>query len=197
MSGRYATSIFVTSGLLTFREISMSKIRRIGQLVLLVGGAAAFADGFAQQTFAYPPTGRTPEQQRQDQYECHQWATEQSHFDPVQAASQPPRSAASTPQASAPGPSVGGAIIGGAAKGAALAKLGDSDTTDGARAGAALGLLGQRRAQASTAAANAQAQKSAQQQRQAEQQAQQKGQQAYERAKSTCLKARGYTLSEG
>jgi hypothetical protein len=179
------------------RSFSMTKQRWILELVLLAGTTGTASNAFAQQTFAYPPAGRTPDQQRQDQYECHSWAVEQSHFDPVQAAPPPqqPRSSASgQTQQSAGSPA--GALIGGAARGAALAKLGDKDTSDGAKAGAALGLLGQRRAQASQAAASQQAQRSAQAQQQQAQQAQLQAKQGYEKARGTCLKARGYTLSE-
>ncbi len=155
----------------------------------IVASLACATAALAEQTFAYPPADRTADQQRQDQYECHQWAVEQSHFDPVQQASQPATSATKDSQ----GRSAAGGAVGGAAKGAAVAAVADEDTGDAARAGAALGLIRQRRAQASEAMEQAQAQKAAQQQ---QAQAQSK-QQAYDRARNTCFKARGYTLSEG
>jgi hypothetical protein len=160
--------------------------------IVLLGGLAVLGEASAQHTFAYPPAGRTADQQRQDQYECHAWAVDQSHFDPVASASGTPAPAANGEKAGQ-GPGTGGALVGGAVRGAAVAKLADDDTTDGARAGAALGLLRQRRAQAAAAREHADQQRASK-----EQQAQvQAKQQAYERAKNTCLKARGYTLSEG
>jgi hypothetical protein len=44
----------------------------------------------AGELFAYHTRGRSPAQQGQDKYECHQWAVEQSKFDPVQMAAQSP-----------------------------------------------------------------------------------------------------------
>lgn len=35
--------------------------------------------------FAYPRHGQGPEQQRQDEFECHRWAASQTGFDPSQA----------------------------------------------------------------------------------------------------------------
>jgi hypothetical protein len=35
---------------------------------------------------AYPKNGQNADQQSKDKYECHHWATEQSHFDPTQGA---------------------------------------------------------------------------------------------------------------
>src|SRR5262245_15348067 len=63
---------------------------------------ASFCAGTAHagDLFAYPPAGRAAEQQQQDKYECHQWAVEQSSFDPVQLASTP----AVTPASGNPAP---------------------------------------------------------------------------------------------
>src|SRR3954451_8912171 len=36
----------------------------------------------AQDLFAYPAKGQTPEQQRKDTAECHAWAAQQTGFDP-------------------------------------------------------------------------------------------------------------------
>jgi hypothetical protein len=167
--------------------------------VLIIGGAQA------QESFAYPPAGRTEAQQRQDQYECHQWAVEQSHFDPVQYAAQTPQSSQPAPQtvdaqrqqaARAPG----GGAVGGAVKGAVIAEAADEDSGDGARAGAALGLLRQRRAQGAAAAERAQAEQQAQQKAHQQQAQQAKDlqakQQSYQRARSTCYRGRGYTVSD-
>ena len=34
--------------------------------------------------YVYPNNGQSPEQQSQDRYECHRWATDQTGFDPTQ-----------------------------------------------------------------------------------------------------------------
>ena len=156
----------------------------------------AFGAARAQEPFAYPPAGRTPEAQKQDQYDCHQWAAEQSHFDPVQYASQAGASSGSAGAQPASRSYAGPGVVYGAARGAAIAEAADEDSGDGAAAGAALNLLRQRRAHAAEqqqAAARAQPHVSAEQQQAAELAAKRD---AYQRAKSTCLKARGYTLSE-
>jgi len=44
----------------------------------------------SDQLFVYPKTGQSTEQQSKDRYECHQWAVQQSGFDPT--AGTPPAS---------------------------------------------------------------------------------------------------------
>jgi hypothetical protein len=146
----------------------------------------------AAPPFAYPPDGRTDAQQRQDRYECHEWAVQQSHFDPTQSAA--PAQPSSEPRAGASAGTSGGGALGGAARGAAVASAAEGDTSDGAKAGAAFGLLRQRRAQSAATAEHKQAEQAAAQRQSQEMQAKQRD---YERARSTCFKARGYTLSEG
>lgn len=220
------------------------------QWVAFAIASAALVSGGAQadDVFAYPPEGRSKQKQQQDQFECHQWAVEQSKFDPVQFAAQGASSpgmsgqgAAAVQSAStqsganvstsaqgsgsaqtatgtspsyskAPG---GPALVGGAAQGAAVASISGGDVGDGAAVGAGLRLLQQNRARKAAEAQRLQSQQSAQiqAQQQSQQQAQQaqqarqeqarqaqelqSKQQSYQRARSTCFKARGYTLSEG
>jgi hypothetical protein len=38
--------------------------------------------------FVYPRNGQSEEQTAQDRYECHQWAVEQTGFDPTQGEAQ-------------------------------------------------------------------------------------------------------------
>jgi hypothetical protein len=38
----------------------------------------------AGELYTYPKNGQTAEQQEQDRYECHRWASDQSGFDPTQ-----------------------------------------------------------------------------------------------------------------
>src|SRR5262245_45572209 len=75
------------------------------------------------QDFYYPPAGRNDAQQRQDRFECHEWAVAQSRFDPVEFAARAaaPVTAAAAPAANADaGAQTGRAVIGGAAAGAAI-----------------------------------------------------------------------------
>lgn len=71
---------------------------------------------FAQDDlFVYPQKGQTQEQQSKDQFECHEWAVQQSGFDPS--------APGSTAQASTEG-STGGEALGRAGRGAALGAVG-------------------------------------------------------------------------
>jgi hypothetical protein len=174
---------------------------------LIMGAWMLAAEAIAQEQFAYPPEGRTPEQQRQDAFECHQWAVGQSGFDPAADTPAPPTSAqAASTQSPAnaqgqtsstsrgPRPAVGGAV-----RGAAIGEVAGGDAGDGAAAGAALGVVRQRLAQrgaaAEAASAQAEAQKRAQAQQAADAETAHSKRQAYRSARGTCLKARGYTVS--
>jgi hypothetical protein len=42
------------------------------------------APAASSQLIAYPKNGQSTEQQAKDKFECHQWATTQSGFDPTQ-----------------------------------------------------------------------------------------------------------------
>ena len=168
----------------------------------------------ATELFAYPPSDRTALQQQQDKFECHQWAVEQTQFDPVEYASQgssASRGAAQTTTSAATSAksrsqqAAGRPIVGGAAQGAAIAAVAGGDVSDAAATGAGLRLLGNLRARKQAEQQAAQSQQTAQQQTHlAEQQRAAQAtadvkekQQSYQRARATCLKARGYTVSEG
>ncbi len=63
-----------------------------------------------------PAQGQSQEQQQMDEFECYNWAKQQSGFDPMAA-----------PQATTPLPqqqSSGGGALGGAAPGAAIGAVG-------------------------------------------------------------------------
>ena len=104
----------------------------------------------AQTPYAYPNGGQSVEQQQRDRWECHNWAVQQSGFDPSQ-----PRPA---PQYSQPQPQpqqsndglIPGGMVGGAVGGAAVGALGGAIAGNagkgaaiGAGTGAILGLLTQ------------------------------------------------------
>lgn len=124
---------------------------------------------WAAHPYVYPAKGQTAEQQQKDQYECHQWAVQQTGFDPSQPVEQ------SVPRHSA---------MGGAARGAALGAVGGAiggDAGKGAAIGAAVGGLGtvmrDRRAN------------------EAQQQAYSASSASYDRAYGVCLQGRGYTVN--
>jgi hypothetical protein len=131
------------------------------------------------EVFVYPKQGQSQERFRQDQYECHNWATSQTGVDP----SRPQVAAAPPPPAS------GGAVRGGA-RGAAVGAIGGAIGGDagqgaaiGAGVGAAAGLMrqGAYNRQAAASAAASQNQQSADLQR-------------YDRAYATCMGGRGYQV---
>lgn len=123
----------------------------------------------AQQLYAYPSQGQTPEQQSRDQQDCHGWAMQQTGYNPYAGGSAPPPS---------------GGILRGAAGGAALGALGGAiagDAGKGATIGAVTGgLFGGLR-----------------QHRQRQDQAYQSQQQynAYAQAFAACMQGRGYAVN--
>lgn len=129
------------------------------------------------QQYVYPKEGQSPQQQQQDEYACYQWAVQQTGFDPSRAAPPPPP----------PPPPSGGAARGalrGAAGGAIIGAIA-GDTGKGAAAGAVMGGLG-----GAVKQSNAQQQQAAAQASGANNAAA-----AYDRAKATCLQARGYVVN--
>ena len=109
--------------------------------VLIVFLFVGFA--LAQDPIVYPAKGQSPDQQKQDEFECHQWAVNQTGFDPTKAQSPPTQQA----------PQRGGAVRG--AAGGALVGLGvgaiSGNTGKGAAIGAGAGALAGGAAQADDA----------------------------------------------
>ncbi|MBP1684107.1 MAG: uncharacterized protein H6Q33_250 [Deltaproteobacteria bacterium] len=130
-------------------------------------------------SFVYPQKGQSTEQQQKDEYECYQWAKQQTGVDPMAGA--PQAAPASTPK--------GGAVRGGA-RGAAVGAIGGAiagDAGKGAAIGAGVGAAGgaarKRRGEQEQAAAQQQQQAANQQQRA-----------TYQRAFGACMEGRGYTV---
>jgi hypothetical protein len=152
--------------------------------MLVIAAIAAACVGIvpaaSAQVYVYPSQGQSKEQQSRDQFECHQWAVQQTGVDPTRAQASPP---------TAP-PSSGASPLRGAARGAAVGAVGGAiagDAGTGAGVGAATGALfgGMRRRGEEQAAAQQQA---AHAQASAQQTA------AYDRAVAACLSGRGYTV---
>ena len=148
----------------------------------VVLGALFSAPAAGQQLFIYPTKGQTQEQQDRDRFECHQWAVQQTGFDPSKQ--QPVSSGTSS--------SGGGEIVKGGAVGA-LVGLGIGSLAGEAGAGAAIGagagaLFGGVRKHDKD-----KQQEAATRQAQADRQAQIN---KYNKAKQACLEAKGYTVKQ-
>jgi hypothetical protein len=141
----------------------------------------------SSQVFIYPARGQSPQQEQFDKGQCYGWAAQQSGFDPAnpQVYTPPP------PQAGAPQ----GGLFRGAAGGAAMGAVGGAiggDAGKGAAIGAAVGgLFGAIRRHRWAEEQQQQQQGYAMQQ----QDAMAQGRATYNRAFSTCMTGRGYTVS--
>jgi hypothetical protein len=154
---------------------------RSGWTIAVLTGLAvgALAGVVRAEVFVYPKPGQSQEAFQQDQFQCHNWAKQQTGFDPAQ----PPQTAA------APPPQQGGAMRG-AARGAAVGAVGGAiggDAGKGAAIGAAVGGTAglMRQNQHNRAAAQASQQAQAQQQANYDR---------YDRAYAACLQGRGYPI---
>lgn len=131
--------------------------------------------------YAFPAKGQTPETQSKDEFDCFNWAKQETGYDPI--APQAP----ATPQVQQ---SKGGMIKGGArgaATGAAIGAIA-GDAGKGAEAGAVGGALLGRRAQKIE---NQQAQEKAQAQAQSASNTQKD---QFNKAFSACLEGKGYSV---
>jgi YMGG-like Gly-zipper len=137
------------------------------------------ASAVQAEVFVYPKPGQSQDAFQKDQYECHNWAKQQTGFDPAK----PPQAAA------APPPQQGGAVKG-AARGAAVGAVGGAVAGDAGK-GAAVGAAAGGTAGVMRQNSNNRAAAQASQQAQAQQQASYGN---YERAYSACLGGRGYTV---
>lgn len=150
-------------------------VRCVVAAVWLFAGSA-----FASDFYVYPAKDQSQQQMQKDEYDCQQWATGQSGFDPLAApptAPPPPQQAGAT-----------GQVLGGAALGAIIGGIANDNPGGGAAWGAGAGLLGRAASQRSAGAKYQQ-----QSQAVASQYAAARG--SYNNAYSACLSGRGYTLS--
>jgi hypothetical protein len=138
-------------------------------------GLLGAASAWGQQLFIYPQRGQSPQQQERDRFECHQWAVQQTGFDPTRAMAPPPAAPPTT------------GAMGGAARGAAIGAVGGAiggNAGRGAAIGAGTGaLFGAMRRNSQIR--EAQASQGAQMNQQRD---------AYNRAMAACLAGRGYTV---
>ncbi len=126
---------------------------------------------FAQQ-YVFPAEGQSPEQQKQDEAMCYNWAVENSGYDPVNP---PDVQVAAQPS----GPS--GARVRGAARGAVIGEITHADTGNAAIAGAVIGGSRDRRSRRA-------------QQEQAVVAAEESGKDSFNNARAACLEGKGYSV---
>lgn len=147
---------------------------------LLVAGML-FAFPAAGNLYIYPAKGQSAEQQKKDESACSSWAAQQTGYDPAN----PPKVA--TP----PPPMPTGGLVRGGLRGAAIGAAGGAiggDAGEGAAIGATTGaMLGgiRRRDQMRQVEYQQQQQEATIQQEKAN----------WQKAYTTCLKGRGYTVS--
>lgn len=142
--------------------------------------AATGASAQTSRPYIYPSKGQTQEQEGRDKYECNQWATSQSGFDP----SNPSSTSTSSQQAQ-------GRAGGGAARGAAVGAVGgaiEGDPGAGAASGAArggvFGAIRRRRER-----------NEAEQEQERAQAGSASGLESYNRAFAACMQGRGYAVN--
>jgi Sec-independent protein translocase protein TatA len=165
--------------------------------LVLLGASLVAAPALASDMMIYKE-GVSDEQKQKDRFECQNWATQQTGFDPLNPPTvQAPEVSAAPSQQATEGGAVRGAARG-AATGAVVGAIA-GDAGKGAAAGAAGGaLVGRMRRRDAEQQQQAQ-QQAAQQQQQAavsqQQQAIEQQRAQFNRAISTCLQGRGYTVN--
>jgi len=131
--------------------------------------------------YVFPENGQTAEQQNQDEYYCHSWATKQTGFDPTAIAKQ---SAPPKQQAKAQTGSGFRGGLRGAGRGWIIGEVIDGDSGKAAAIG---GLIGGVRGRNNSKAEQAD-------QNQQISHAQNAKQDDYFRARAACLEAKGYSV---
>jgi hypothetical protein len=155
-------------------------------VLLLVAVAVIFLFGLSIGGFAeagmivYPAKGQSAEQQQKDEFACHQWAVQQTGYDPTRTQQAPQQQTTQSGRPVAKG-AAGGALVG-AGIGSLSGKAGR-----GMAIGAGVGALagGARRRQQERQQAEAAQQAQSTQQAQIDR---------YNKAKQACLEGRGYTV---
>ena len=180
-------------------------------LAILVASMLSVSSALAQgDVYAYPKAGQSEKQQKRDRFECHEWAVQETGFNPMSPESP------SMPTYQAPPPRASGGflnlgdggmfgsdsgMLGDAATGAALGAAGGAlagDAGEGAAIGAiASTLFGEiERSSRKDEERRWRQQQQAEAQRRQQQQAQQRQMQTsnYKRAYSVCMRSRNYAV---
>ena len=138
--------------------------------------------------FVYPANGQSEDQLARDRYECHTWAVQQTGIDPTRPGAGPYERVLVAP-APVPGSGTATGLVGGAIVGSILAgpRASGFGALVGGATGAIIGSSADQQAQAQAQQTQAQIYQ--------QQAADRANANAYRRAISTCLTARGYTVS--
>lgn len=132
--------------------------------------------------YVFPAKGQTKQKQKEDEFECYKWATEQSGIDPLNL----PKVEAAPAQSGPTGGAVRGAARG-AAAGVAIGAIA-GDAGKGAAIGATAGAM-------KGASAGQQAQAQQNQKAQADAAAKEQAMKdSYKKAFSVCIEGKGYTV---
>jgi hypothetical protein len=132
--------------------------------------------------YAFPSKGQSQQKQKEDEFECYKWASEQSGIDPAN----PPKVEAAPVESGPNGSMVKGAA-GGAAAGAAIGAIA-GDAGEGAAIGAvAGGLRGVKKGRQQKAQANEKASQDVQKK-------QNEITASYTKAFQVCLEGKGYSI---
>jgi hypothetical protein len=161
------------------------KVRFIFAITLLVVAQNSFADSLISSVglFVFPSNGQSSEQQSKDDYECYNWAKDQSDYDPIN----PPVVETVAAKTGPDGSAFRGALRG-AARGAVLGEVIDDESRKGAQIGATAGAM----------SAKSHSRRNAQQQASQTNNANAMSQQAlvdnFKKAASICLEAKDYAV---
>ena len=155
-------------------------------LVLLVFALAVPGIALAQEMFVYPQNGQDAEQQKMDEFQCYNWAKDQSGFDPMA----PPTASRPPPQKGKKKGGAGRGALGGAALGAGIGVL-RGDTAKWATRGAATGALVGGVRSSNQRKSEAASQQNWEQEQVGQYTAARNG---YNRAYAACLTGRGYSV---
>lgn len=99
----------------------MKHTRKVRTFPILIGVVLGTASGLVQsELMIYPQTGQTPEQMSKDRGECHEWAVQQSGYNPTDQTTTKERTVARGGARGAAAGAAIGAIAGDAGKGAAI-----------------------------------------------------------------------------
>ena len=146
----------------------------------------AVASPPATEVYAYPLHGQPPAQQDRDRYECSQWATQQTGFNPS-APGIPPQQQVRVVTGPPPGSGTAAGVVTGAILGAAIGGpwRGPGPALAGAVVGGAIGTAAEQNARQTQTYTVTDPRALAQMQQQAAN---------YRRALGACMDARGYAV---
>ncbi|MDQ5986301.1 MAG: hypothetical protein CSYNP_02022 [Syntrophus sp. SKADARSKE-3] len=190
-SGKIVGTIFGVIAVLGFATCYYPGPQSVCAQPLPDNGAAA-VNMPAASVYLYPKAGQTPAQQDRDRYECHNWAVNQTGFDPSMVFLPPDRRIAVVPM---PAPRHDTAVlgVGGALLGALIG--GPRHALPGALIGGATGAIAGALSDSARQESARQAEEAYNSRYDQARTAQQEGKsQEFRRAMSACLEGRGYNV---